>query len=184
MKSSIFFRVLVITMLSIGVMSCGKKDKDNDNNGDNKLPDSHFQVSITGAETHDLSFTLIEGTAGDYVINGSHSSTLNLMQITAMQLPTGWSFSIGATATSLDKGTRQMNQSEIDRSSFNPSSTDGYISTSGSVTITKSDFFASSSGISIYYIDGNFSIELENPNDPDQKITANGSFSGIAMGAS
>ena len=173
------FLQLALPLLLILFTSCKKDDDDNPSQPDT-LPDAEFSATVSGAESEDYSFTLPQGTAGDYSINGSHVSTAELLQIIAMEMPAGWSMTLVVSTESFGTGTYQMNQGQTDLSTyFNDETGTTYVSTSGTLNITKADQYLEFGSQDGYYIEGNFTMEGIDSSTPPQQVSVSGSFSGI-----
>lgn len=151
------------------------------------IPDLTFSVTITGTESRTIDETLVGNVATEFAANGSLSSSLGLFLINVIDFQ-DYGITLSFTASDVEKGTYELNQGQTDRASFaNYASGTTYASTSGSITITKADLFQSVGGnigaADDYFIDGNFSIELEDPGNASNAITMTGEFTGLNIKA-
>lgn len=174
-----FLLQLALPLLLILFTSCKKDDDDNPSEPDT-LPDAEFSATVTGTTSENYSFTLPQGTAGNYSINGSHVSTVELLQVIVMELPVGWSMTLVVSTETFGTGTYQMNQGQTDLSTyFNDETGTTYVSTSGTLNITKADQYLEAGSQDGYYIEGNFTMEGIDNSTPPKQVSISGSFSGI-----
>jgi hypothetical protein len=176
-----FFMLLTLSLVLIIFTSC-KKDNDDPAQPDT-LPDAEFNATTSGAESENYTFTLPQGQAGTYAINGSHVSNVSLFQMTVMELPAGWQMSIAVNMDNFGTGTYQLNQGQTDISSYHNDETGmTYISTSGTLNITKADQYLEAGSRDGYYIEGSFPMQGVDSSTPPQQITVSGTFKGIYIG--
>lgn len=177
-----YFLIMLIGMIAIVATSCKKDDENNDDNNNNsKLPDAVLTLNVSGAESHNISFTLPENVASDYAINGAHVSASQLLTINSMDLPVTWSYGIVAQVSSLQKGTYSINAG---MSSFkSPTTGAGFSSVTGTLELTKVDLYQNVASVDDYFIDGEFTGTYQDTNTPPNIITISGSFSGINIKA-
>lgn len=177
-----FLTLLALPLLLIIFTSC-KKDNDNDPTEPDTLPDAVFNATISGDESETYAFTLPQGQAGTYAINGSHVSNVELFQMIVMEMPAGWQMSFAVNMENFGTGTYQMNQGQSDVSTyFNDVTGKAYISTSGTINITKADQYLEAGSQDGYYIEGNFTMQGIDSSTPPQQVTVSGSFEGIYIG--
>lgn len=181
MKRPNFFPLIILMSL---VALTGCKGATND---PGPVPDLTFKVTITGAESRTIDETLVGNVATEFAANGSLSSSLGLFLITAIDFQ-DYGITIRFTASDVEKGTYQFNQGQTDMVSYaNYVSGTTYASTSGSITLSRVDLFqsvgSSIGGADTYFVDGNFSIDLEDPGNASEKITMTGEFSGLSISA-
>ena len=182
MKTRNKFLMLVALPLLLIIFTSCKKDNDDPTEPD-KLPDAEFNATTSGDESETYSFTLPEGRAGTYAINGSHLSSLDIFQMTAMELPAGWQMSFSVTMDNFGTGTYQLNQGQTDMGTYHNDATGKtYISTSGTINITKADQYLEAGAQDGYYIEGNFTMQGIDSETPPNQVTVSGSFKGIYIG--
>lgn len=173
--------MLAALVLSASCDKDSSSDTDNSNTNPN-IPDTFFEVTVTGDRSHNFSITIPASTPQtDFAITASHTTAANLLVIQAKEVPTGWGISLNVTCADLTENTFNSNQTPADISVFfsTGSETFNYQSTALSVTLTKVDFFASVGNIDNYYVEGNFSGTMADPNDPSKTISVSGSFRGV-----
>ncbi|MCB9251599.1 MAG: hypothetical protein H6605_03985 [Flavobacteriales bacterium] len=177
MKKSISILVLSFIFFTV---SCKKENSPSSGGSGSDLPDAEFTATVTGAENQSYSFTLPKNVANNFAINGSLSSALGVLAFQAMELPLGWKFAFITKTLSLAEGSYKMNEGAPTGSSYSPSTSGSttYISTSGTINITKSVLYQASS-VSDYFLDGNYSMNMRNPLDTTMKVTVNGTFKGV-----
>lgn len=188
MKTTKHFLLLLLSVVLVGATSCKKNsDDDDDGNGNNsELPDAVFSADISGTVTRHVEFTLPKNvtTTDGKAINGSQNDNLNLLLINVLGGSEKWSITLGVGANSVTTGTFQMNQTQTSFGSYNDQNTgEGYLSTDGSVTITKAELFQGVGGsigaADDYFIDGTFTMNCVDNSNPPKEITVTGSFSGV-----
>lgn len=181
MKRPNFFPAIILMSL-IALTGCkGPVDEPD------PIPDLTFNVTITGSESRTIDETLVGNVATEFAANGSLSSSIGLFLITAIDFQ-DFGITMRFTASEVKKGTYQVNQGQTDMANFaNYASGTTYASTSGSITLTKVDLYQSV-GSSLgaaddYFVDGNFTIELEDPGNTSNTITMTGEFTGLNIKA-
>lgn len=180
MKRPNFFPIIILLSL-VALTGCkGAVDPD-------PIPDLTFKVTITGAESRTIDETLVGNVVENFSANGSVSSTLGLFIISAIDFQ-DFGISMSFIASEVKKGTYEFNQTQTDLTNFaNYVSGITYSSTSGSITITKADLFQSVGGniggVDDYFVDGNFTIDLEDPGNSSNAITMTGEFTGLNIKA-
>lgn len=181
MKRSNFFPTIILMSL-IALTGCkGAVDEPD------PVPDLTFKVTITDAESRTIDETLVGNVATEFAANGSLSSSLGLFLITAIDFQ-DYGITFRFTASEVEKGTYQFNQGQVDMANFaNYVSGASYVSTSGSISLTKVDLYQSVGGnigaADDYFVDGNFTIELEDYGNASNTITMTGEFSGLNIKA-
>lgn len=174
--------LLMLATLAL-TASCNKDSNDNDNSNTNpKIPDTFFEVTVTGDMSHNFTITIPASTPQTtFAITGSHSGAANLLLLNFKEIPTGWGLGLNVTCTDLIEDTFNSNQTPADICAFysTGANTFNYQSTAVSVTLTKVAFFASAANIDNYYVDGNFSGTMADPADPSKTINITGSFKGV-----
>lgn len=183
------FKHLLLLLLSVSMVSitaCKKDDDDDSDTTESELPDAVFSADISGDVTRHVEFTLPKNVASadGKAVNGSQSNSINLLLINVLGGSEKWSIAFGVSASSVTTGTFQMNQTQSSFGSYNDQAAgEGYLSTSGSVTITKAELYQSLGGsigaANDYFIDGTFTMSCEDGSNPPKQITVTGSFSGI-----
>ena len=180
MKKKLLQIPMLALVLILGACSSDSTASSDDENEPGNLPNLEFSVTVSGAESHNFEFILAHGTSGSHAATGAFNSNLQLFSINILQLPSGWSMNLAATSSGINERTFQMNQGDLDLSSFkNPDGTNVYLSTSGSVTFTDADFFGSVENVEVWYVSGNFDITMED--NQGNEIDVTGSFDGVAM---
>ncbi len=145
------------------------------------LPDLKFQFSVTGAESHDIDFTLVENVATDVYANGAYVAAADLMTINSQKY-TEWILAIGANTGGVDPGLYPLNQSGPDVLAFtNVTAGTGYVSVSGSLKIIRSEKYADlPAGLAEdYFLDGEFEATLQDSETPPNVINITGTFEGL-----
>lgn len=147
------------------------------------LPDLVFQAEITGAVNRSIDFTLPGNMADTRVVNGAYSNPSRLLTINGMENQV-WNLSMIISNDGVETGTWAFNQGQADLMAFGDLEAGGsFVSTSGSLTITKADMFqdvgSSLGGGDDYFIDGTFSGTLVDNSTPPQTVQVSGSFSGV-----
>lgn len=185
MKSFKHLLLLLLSVSMVSITAC-KKDDDDSDTTESELPDAVFSADISGDVTRHVEFTLPKNvaTTDGRAINGSQNNSLNLLLINALGGSEKWTIALGVTANSVTTGTFQMNQTQTSFGSYTDQDAGvGYLSTSGSVTITKAELYqsvgSSLGGADDYFIDGTFTMSCADESNPPQEITVTGSFSGI-----
>ncbi len=174
--------VLLLMLLAFCLTPSCKKATTPHEDPQSEIPDTFFEVMVTGDQTKNFSITIpASAPQTDFSIVGSHTTALNLLSINAREVPTGFGVALNVTCPSMEEDTFLSNQATIDITSYSStgSTTFVYQSTSASVTLTKVSFFAEVSGIKSYYVDGTFTATCEDPNDSSKVINMTGSFRGI-----
>ncbi len=170
--------ILLVATILIGSLfsSCNQNDNDDD-----PLPDAVFNATVTGAVNQVISFTLPENVAGTEAVNGSFTSANDMFAMSAMNLAGAWQLGLFYGNNTWQIGTYDLTGT----SGFtNPSqSQSGFLATSGSITISKSELFQGvGSGVGAaddYFIDGSFTATMESSDTPPQQIQISGTFTGI-----
>lgn len=180
MKRPNFFPIIILLSL-VALTGCkGAVDPD-------PIPDLTFKVTITGTESRTIDETLVGNVVENFSANGSVSSALGLFIISAIDFQ-DYGITVRFTASEVEKGTYQFNQGQTDLVNFaNYVSGVTYTSTSGSLTLEKVDLFQSVGGnlggADDYFVDGNFTIDLEDPGNSSNAITMTGEFTGLNIKA-
>lgn len=165
-------------------LSCKKSANDDDSDSDN-IPDTSFEITVTGDQTNTFNLTIPSGEPQtDFSISGAFSGPSDLLTMSFGQVPMGWRLGLSVVAPDLTTGTYSSDATKGAVSSYTSTGQPSfsYLGDDFSVVITKADLFASSMGADVYYVSGNFSGTLENPQD-GASVNVNGSFSGVAVGA-
>lgn len=171
-----------MALATIFVNGCSKdEDTNDDNNNNTSLPDAVFNMTVSGAESQTINFTLPGNVASDFAVNGSQLASAQLLTIQATSLPITWQFGLIADVNSMATGTYAI---KVGMSSYiPPSQTTGYTATGGTLTITKATLYQSVSSIEDWFIDGTFSGTYQDTNTPPGVVTIAGSFSGVNIKA-
>lgn len=181
MKRPNFFPIIILMSL-IALTGCkGAVDEPD------PIPDLTFKVTITGSESRTIDETLVGNVATEFAANGSLSSSIGLFLISAIDFQ-DYGITIRFTASDVEKGTYQFNQGQTDMVNFaNYVSGTTYASTSGSITLENVDLYQSVGGnigaADDYFVDGNFTVELEDPGNASNAITMTGEFTGLNIKA-
>lgn len=182
MKNLSFLLVMLATLcLST---SCKKETTTTNDDTNPQIPDTYFEVTVTGDQTDSFNITIPASTPQTtFSIIGSHVTVANLLSINARQVPTGWGVALNVSCQNLNQDTYLSNQMVADISAYSNTDSPGfaYLSTSASVTLSKVDFFAEAQNVKTYYIDGTFSGTLVDPNDASKVVNISGKFRGISI---
>lgn len=181
MKRPNFFPTIILTFL-LALSGCKGAAGEPD-----PIPDLVFKVTITGAESRTIDETLEGNVATEFAANGSLSSSIGLFLISAIDFQ-NYGITLRFTASGVEQGTYQFNQGQQDMASFaDYVSGTSYSSTSGSITLSKVDLYQSVGGnigaADSYFVDGNFTIDLEDQGNPGETITMKGEFTGLSIAA-
>lgn len=189
--------VIACSALLFGAcMSSCKKESSNTaqnpttNSSNNALPDAVFKATVTGAQSQNIDVKLIGNTFTDHAVNGSVTSAAGLFTMSCMKNPTTsidetWNVSLLAEMPELKAGTYQMNTNDSYKGGYYNYAVSkmGYLSTSGSITITKivdGQTVGNSVGAgNDYFIDGSFEMTLIDTETPPNSVMITGTFSGI-----
>ena len=172
--------LLFLAFAGLSLSSC-KKDNDENDENNNKIPDAVFSMNVSGAENHTFNFTLPANVAGTNAVGGSHLTSLKMLSILATSLPITWQYNLVADVNSMAKGTYNL---KAGVSAFSPpSQTTGYVAVSGTVEITKATLYQNVSNVEDWFIDGTFSGKYQDFETPPNEITVSGSFSGVNIKA-
>lgn len=171
----------------VSITACKKNDDDDDlDTTESELPDAVFSADISGDLTRHVEFTLPKNVASadGKAINGSHNNSVSLLLMNVLGGSDNWSMALGVGASGVSTGTFYMNQNQIAFGSYSDQDAQKtYLSTSGSVTITKADLYQNAGSAfgaaDDYFIDGTFTMTCEDDSNPPQEITVTGTFSGI-----
>ena len=174
----------LLMLLTLALTAACNKDSNNNNNNNSnpQIPDSFFEITVTGDMTHNFSITIPASTPqNSFAITGSHTEAANLLLLNFKEVPSGWGLGLNVTCMDLTEDTFNSNQTAADICAFysTGANTFNYQSTAVSVTLTKVEFFASVGNIDNYYVDGNFSGTMADPADPSKTISITGSFKGV-----
>jgi len=184
--------------MTLSMSACNKDDDNGDGNGGdnnnggngngttNTIPDTEFSMNVSGDMTMNFD-TVIKAQAAQsgFAITGAHASAANLLTMQFREFPVGWGLNLNATAETLGEKTYKMNENVSAVSSFNNTASPQftYMSTSGSVEITKLVKFAGAQGIEIFYADGTYTSQMISQADPSNTVTVSGSFKGVNISA-
>ncbi len=175
MKSFLF----LLPVLLFSITSC----KTEAPTGEDPLPDLEFNLSVTGAETHDISFVLPGNMADTRAGNGSYNSPSGIFVMTFLEANV-WQFGMQCMPGGVKVGTFDLSGG----SSFgNISGGTGYTAVSGTLTITEADLYqnvgSSIGGADDYFISGRFEADMEDTNNPPNQIRVQGTFKGVNIKA-
>lgn len=176
----------LFTILFAGVLFSSCSSDDDATGKSDEIPDTYFQIEVSGAETNSFEITIPAGEPQtDFSITGSYSEAIDILLLNFREIPMGWGLSIGVTASSLTTGNFESTGNGGSLSAYNNNGSEpfSFLSTSFNANITKADHFASSMGASIHYMDGTFSGTLVDPSDSSREVNVTGSFSGVAVGS-
>jgi hypothetical protein len=185
MKKTILLSMVCVLSIMIG--ACNDDDDDNGGNDPNPNPpsenaDPSFEAIISGAITDTIAFIIPDEIVTSESINGAYVGVANLLSITAIELPTGFQFSIVGNkdswgtgdfvATGMGGGFGAYSDPNLGRS---------YLGTASTITITSSELLQDLVQAT-YRVDGSFTMTLADNNNPGSTIQINGTFENIVIG--
>ncbi|MBI1193423.1 MAG: hypothetical protein GC205_09630 [Bacteroidetes bacterium] len=168
---------------SVSCSSCKKETPTNDE----PLPDLALQFTVSGDVSQSIDVLLPENVsaAGQGFMNGSLNGKVKILSLLAQQSP-DWMLGFNFfETTELEVGTYTINLANSDIGSYSHATLapGGFLATSGSVTFSKVELFqslgSSIGGADDYFVDGSFTMNMEDNSTPPQQITIAGNFSGI-----
>lgn len=179
-------RLPLITILFLStffIMGSCKKDKVSGTPDSTDIPDLVFSGSVkkNGGLEKDISFTIpAQQPVTDYTIVSSHTSASKLMVISIQEV-SKWVIGLNIDdVTSIKTDTYDL-VGAIPSGYNDMISGEGGLATAGSLQLTKVDLFTGVTGVDIYYVNGNFTMTVEDYETPPNTYEIEGTFTGVNM---
>jgi hypothetical protein len=166
------------------VGSAGTKHNSATRADTNRLNDAVFEIKVSGQVNESINFIQKGGIPNQsYIVSASYSAMLGLLRVNIagnQQLSIGF----GVIMPENKPGTYKMNEAsnKLDIGGYaNPQlNKNSFVSTAGTLTITKGQIQSTYTGSKDWCIDGHFEMMLEN-SSKSEKIKITGSFRNAAV---
>lgn len=178
-----YYKLLTLMIFASTCMACSsacnKKESTTTGPGSNNnsnVPSTVFKgkVTLNGTVVNDLDFTMPNGTAGQYVVNGSYNTTVDFCQVLCQE-PGKWGLTFAAKTGGVKTGTFDVHEAST---YYNvEKNAEGFAPTSGTLKITKADLV--NPAAKTYYVDGEINMTMKDKKTPANTVVVTGTFSGV-----
>lgn len=169
--------LLAVFMVVALTPSCNL-DKDDIDDNPNTYPDLTVSVTVSGAVTDSFTFTNTENTNSDgtYGLSSTHSQSDSELAIAGIVAPST------IYSTSIELSTVQTGVFNLESGLYSSTQPSAFAELQGgTLSITNVNLLWTQGISQIYSIDGTWSMELENDEDPAETITFTCSFDNLIV---